>query len=240
MPKPKKVTFIPVHRKEKYGAILPPVKPAKAYIPKWYKDAEQWLGGGPKIEGYQGNAALKACVPFLDTLTSGYILQLNQDVQVTRGPKGSTPKITWLIQPDPIMLRSPELGRTIPRPAGHDDDHWAWVTQFGIKVPIGYSVLVTHPLNRFDLPFTTLTGIMDSDIHFTAGNLPFFLHSDFEGIIPDGTPIAQIIPIKRDKWTSETSYDEDLAWKSSQLIYDSRRVLSGYYKKNSWSKKYYE
>src|SRR5215475_8103617 len=43
-----------------------------------------------------------------------------------------------------------------------------------IEAPEGYAVLLTHPLNRVDLPFTTLTGIVDCDryhdnwIHFPA------------------------------------------------------------------------
>ena len=32
-----------------------------------------------------------------------------------------------------------------------------------IEAPEGYSVLFTHPVNRFDLPFTTLTGMVDCD-----------------------------------------------------------------------------
>ena len=32
-----------------------------------------------------------------------------------------------------------------------------------IEAPAGYSLLFTHPANRFDLPFTTLTGLVDCD-----------------------------------------------------------------------------
>ena len=32
-----------------------------------------------------------------------------------------------------------------------------------IETPPGYSMLITHPFNRPDLPFTTLTGLVDCD-----------------------------------------------------------------------------
>jgi len=30
-------------------------------------------------------------------------------------------------------------------------------------MPAGYSLLITHPFNRHDLPFVTLTGLVDAD-----------------------------------------------------------------------------
>jgi len=91
----------------------------------------------------------------------------------------------------------------LPTPAGHDEDHYAWKSLFNIQTPKGYSILISHPHNRFDLPFTTLSGIVDSDMTMARGNLPFFLKSGFEGIIPVGTPIYQVMPFKRENWQSE-------------------------------------
>jgi hypothetical protein len=59
---------------------------------------------------------------------------------------------------------------------------------------------VTHPVNRADLPFTTVTGLVDSDryvdslVHFPARwNDP-----GFNGVLPKGTPVAQCLAIKRE------------------------------------------
>ena len=44
-------------------------EPAKIFIPDWYKN----------LQSYQGETSaitLKMCMPFLDTLTSGYILKI--------------------------------------------------------------------------------------------------------------------------------------------------------------------
>jgi predicted membrane-bound spermidine synthase len=50
-------------------------------------------------------------------------------------------------------------------------------------------------------PFTILPGIVDTDTYTAPVNFPFVLNDiNFEGLIPAGTPIAQVIPIKRDEW----------------------------------------
>jgi len=53
--------------------------PAKELIPKWYKDLSRY-SVGDKInisEDGAANMSVKACMPFLDTLTSGYIIKLH-------------------------------------------------------------------------------------------------------------------------------------------------------------------
>jgi hypothetical protein len=180
------------------NADLEGPKPAKRLVPQWFRDAERWFtnSAGKQSPG------LKACLPFLDSLTLGYSLVTPTDVFVTRGGDGSL-KLEWdksVYPQDLIAERKGATGLTIPRPIGHEENHLIWASQWGWKVPKGYSVLVTHPLNRHDLPFTTLSGVVDSDDFIAWGNIPFFLHKGFEGVIPAGTPTAQLIPFKRERW----------------------------------------
>jgi hypothetical protein len=218
---------------------LPIPKPSLNYVPDWYKKSERWIGAdGPVISNYSTNQGLKHCVPFLEVMTSGYMVELWTDIQVTQADDGYA-NLNWLAEPDPLVIRNQASGALIPRPAGHSEVHYAWVGQFGIKVPKGYSVLVTHPMNRYDLPFTTLSGIMDSDSYQSAGNIPFFLKDGFEGIIKAGTPIAQLYPFKRDNWTSVEGNAED-EQRTLQQSYDSRRSLGGLYKKLHWTRKEYK
>ena len=218
---------------------LPEPKKSSTYLPSWYTQSERWLGSDkPQIENYSANQGLKHCVSFLDVMTSGYMVELWTDIQVTRSVDGEA-HLTWLVPPDPLVVRDQRSGANIPRPAGHDSVHYGWVSQFAIKVPKGYSVLLTHPQNRFDLPFTTLSGIIDSDSYFPSGIIPFFLRSDFEGIIKAGTPIAQLFPYKRESWKSEIG-DKNLEQEAIQQSFDSRRSLDGLYKKIHWTKKEYK
>ena len=66
---------------------------------------------------------------------------------------------------------------------------------FNIKLPKDYSLLFLSPINRFDLPFLSITGIVDCDMYTGTVHFPFFIKNSFTGIIEKGTPIVQIIPI---------------------------------------------
>jgi hypothetical protein len=58
----------------------------------------------------------------------------------------------------------------------------------------------------------------------------------FEGLIPKGTPIAQVIPIKRDKWKMEIGSKEDViqANKVSSLLHT---LFFDGYKIQFWNRK---
>lgn len=216
--------------------FMPNIAPAKQYIPKWYKDAEPFFGGTPKINGIASpNSTVKNCIPILDSFTTGYMIELWTDVEISKTSDGV--KITWLAPPDPIKQRDGQVTATYPAPYGYEDrGHFVWINPWYMKLPKGYSALITHPLNRYDLPFITATGIVDLDEGIGPdSNIPFFINKDFEGIIPNGTPIMQIIPFKREKWNSKkTDEIKNLIDKNK---YNSLRTHNGYYKKNLWSKK---
>jgi hypothetical protein len=217
-------------------------KPAKAYIPQWYKNSESYSDDDhPHFHGNGEvgitNAGLKKCIPFLDGMIYGYMLETAMDIVVELDDNES-PLLSWGATPKPLAERFGKVGSSIPRPSGHHQNHYAWQLPFGFKTPNGYSCMITHPLNRFDLPFTTTSGIMDSDKYSSGGFIPFFLRKDFEGIIPAGTPYAQLIFIKRDSWKSIE--DQELAKNAKKLRWKTRRVHSGYYKNNAWERKSFE
>lgn len=127
----------------------------------------------------------------------------------------------------------------LPIPAGHNPTHYIWKFPVSVEFPAGYSALITHPLNRFDLPFTSLSGIVDGNfVLSSSGNYPFFLKENFEGVIKQGTPIVQIIPFKRESWLSKK--DLSLKEKSRIGLKKTTSVLHGWYKKNFWQRKTYE
>ncbi len=68
-----------------------------------------------------------------------------------------------------------------------------------VELPPGHSLLCTHPFNRMELPFRTLTGLVDVDLYKDAFiQYPaVWLDPAFSGIVPKGTPIAQCIPVPR-------------------------------------------
>lgn len=180
--------------------------PIKNKMPEWYRLSESYFidkNDSINEDGTEKKShGLKTCAPFLDALVSGYALVTPFDIFISVSEDGEL-KISWNGPNDWegfISERPKELGEKMPRPSGHLPNHLVWANKWGFKSPKGYSILVTHPLNRFDLPFTTMSGIIDSDKFFANGNLPFFIKEGFSGMIPEGTPIAQLIPIKRKSW----------------------------------------
>jgi hypothetical protein len=208
---------------------------AKKFIPQWYKDSESTIVG----EDGKKHAGLKRCVPFLDAMISGYMLTTPVDIFVSKNEDDSL-NVTWNsseIFKDFIVERTKDLGELMPRPAGHYPNHLAFAGFWGFKTPRKWSVLVVHPLNRHDLPFTITSGLMDSDQYSTSGNIPFFIKKDFVGMIPAGTPFAQLIPIKRASWKS---INNDSGIQYLQDLQGIKiRSMEGGYKKLFWTRKDY-
>jgi hypothetical protein len=122
-----------------------------------------------------------------------------------------------------------------PVPIGCNDTNFIWHFLVSIKVKRGYSFLISHPFNRYDLPFITLSGVIDGGYAMGDGNLTFFMKQGFEGIIPKGTPIAQILPFKNEKWNLKKQ--DGLYNESSINNEKTKSVLFGWYKNTYWKKK---
>jgi len=216
--------------------IIPP--PQKIEVPEWFKKIPVYDGNAKSliVENISTNHTIKACTPFLDSLTSGYCFYTWADIQI---------KIVDGYQVATWTHKYPELNELVSRPSpgipsydGFEPFNYSWISHWGIKTPPGYSAIFTHPFNRSDLPFITSTGIMDTDKWGIWGNQPVSLKSGWEGTIPAGTPIIQIIPIKRESWHSEI--DESLTkWANKEVIKKSG-IFRSYYKNNYWTRKEYK
>jgi len=209
--------------------------PIKKLLPSWYRESESTF-----LDQNNGEVAgLKKCMPFMDAMLSGYALVTPVDIFVSKNEDGSL-NIRWNspeIFQDFISERPKELGEKMPRPEGHLPNHLAFRGFWGLKTPRGWSALVVHPLNRHDLPFTITAGLMDSDKYSTSGNIPFFIKENFTGVIPAGTPFAQIIPVKRAKWSSIKN-DSGIAY-LEDLQGTFVRQPGKSYKKHFWQRKEY-
>jgi hypothetical protein len=235
----KKIKFIP--KNNDVLKFLNPPKPSSLYVPEWYKKSEKYLFKDKLVvNNYGTNIGLKGCLPFIESLTHGYIIELWTDILVTEDEEDAknNPVLNWTNTPDPVKTRLPELGSKIPRPISHYDRMFNWVLQWGTALPKGYSLFFTHPFNRFDLPFTTLSGVVDSDNYYGEGAVPFFIKEGFEGVIKAGTPIIQIFPVKRESWVSECSTDLMDARDRHQWLL--RSAISGYYKNKMRKKKHFK
>ena len=228
----KKFTVVPETKNIELVGVLP--KPAVNVMPDWYKNLPI-----EKVRvGTDGllNSRLKKCTPFLDAMISGYMVVLSDDIFVEK--VNGTPKITWRGSRTIVSPHSIEQTDGYPTPEGYIPLALKWYNEYGYELPKGYSLLCNHPFNRFDLPFVTLTGIVDADSYNLAIQFPFFLKDTFEGILEAGTPIAQLVPFKRESWEIENEkFDNDRTY---SLYETFRKTINRSYKTNYWSKKSYK
>jgi hypothetical protein len=214
------------------------VVPAINNLPKWYKDIPKVKEGvDPNFLPHQ--RTVKGCTPFLDSFTTGYQIVTLCDIGVTYKENDGKDciAVTWEGNNPPLASRNAEDSGKIPIPTGYVEDPFAWLFNTSLNFPKEYSILVTHPLNRFDLPFLTLSAVIDGGWSIYSGNVPFFLKKDFVGIIPVGTPIAQLIPFKREEWEAKHSlnlFEESLKNKVLSLNRHS------WYKNTYWQRKTYK
>jgi hypothetical protein len=218
-------------------------EPSYKKIPQWYRDLAKHVNTNNLEElnpvndrGADGsNVSTKLCLPFQDAMTTGYMYLLEDDLIVELSTDGK-PKLSW--KTDIFLIdKRPHVDLAIP-----DDVH---PIHFGVKMnwfyetPENYSLLMTMPLNRPDLPFWCPSGLVDSDIWGLPAFLPFFIKRNFQGIIPKGTPIVQMIPIKRESWNLEVDDSPESLEKHELLSENRRSHITAHYRKFAWRKKQY-
>ena len=111
-------------------------KPAKNFISKEYKNL-------PKITNNDlRNPTVKKCIPFLDAMTSGYIIPFYQDYLITINLEKMGIEInTGLHQMDfHSFMQLPENYQEIKKPMGKFTNKWI------VRTPPGYSCLFVHPM----------------------------------------------------------------------------------------------
>ena len=217
-----KITFVPGTKEIEDVVMFP--KPAKNFIPDWYKD----------IKAGKDLFNVKKCIPFLDSMSNGYVQTTWCDINIIN----EADKLRIIFDSKVPLFKYREKF-DMPIDDFFYNIEFIWQRPWSTILPKGYSALIVHPLNRIDLPFFTLSGIVDLDksIHAQIGNIPFYIKKGFTGIIPAGTPMFQILPIKREDWKSETQEYSDFFWEEK---IKEKESLSSFYKKQIWQKKSFE
>ena len=81
-----------------------------------------------------------------------------------------------------------------------------------------------------------IPAIVDTDKEVLNFHFPMWLKKNFTGIITKGTPLAQIIPFKRESWTMKTEY---LADGELDVLAENgfNATMQNHYRDTSWTKK---
>ena len=239
MKESKLINFIP-SRIDYEGKLTPP-EPAVRHIPEWFRslakhdksNSDITLGPTNRVGTDGAQVSTKMCMPFFDATTAGYMYLLEDDLLVEVDKDGK-PSVSWK---GDVMIMDKRPIIDLPVPDNCHPIHYGFRMNWFYETPPGYSVLITHPMNRYDLPFQVQSGIVESDIWGLPVFIAVFLKRNFRGVIPKGTPIFQIIPFKRDNWEMSV-LDSEADLDKHELMAENRRsMLYGYYKKFAWRKK---
>lgn len=191
-------------------ASLPVPAPARACLPSWLR--EMPAKAFSELHG-RDIRTVKQCPPFIDAMTYGFMIPLPCDVRVRDGAFSWD----WDI-PSPRARRHPRAPLSFhvaeqlkgsalagDRAAIKFNSFWT------VELEEGWSLFATHPANRDDLPFRTVTGMVDCDRFYDAGiNFPaIWTQPGFDGVLPRGLPVAQCFPVRREAFELEVeSFDE--------------------------------
>jgi hypothetical protein len=178
--------------------LLRPV-PARGGLPDWLRAMP--AKARSEIHG-RDIRTVKQCPPFVDAMAYGVLIPLPCDVTVDR----SAFSWSWEI-PEPSTSGHPRAPLSFHVPAQFPGAPFAKDGKAAIKfnsfwtieTEPGWSLFATHPVNRDDLPFRLITGLVDAD-RFHDGGINFpavWNRPDFSGVLPRGTPVAQVFAVPR-------------------------------------------
>jgi hypothetical protein len=221
------------------NGVLAKPKPAIDYIPQWYKEAKSYTDpNGKKAPNLDGtpHATIKRCMPVWDLMTAGYIIETPYDIYVRQTPEG--PYFQWGAN-EAIAFQS--ITQFQNHPYSRDINYAVRIVHpWSIKTPKGWSILVCEPQHHEPGPIICANGIVDTDEFSLPFNMFLKLRDpNFEGMIPAGTPFIQVIPFKRESWTSELGGDKERQKHKVDTL-KFRTVFFDRYKKFWWNKKEYK
>jgi hypothetical protein len=213
-------------------------EPASKLLPDWYKKHDSYIENNKKIPPLKGGVSgtIKKCMPVFDVLNSGYIIKTEVDIYVEKVISNGKKINNFIFNSLNYVTSHNKLQANVERKNVPEEYIPKISNVWGIKTPKGYSCLFIPPVHRDNL-IEIFPGIVDTDNYNVPVEFPFILSDpDFEGLIPMGTPIAQVIPFKRDKWKSYIGNDINHVRKQE---IQTHRMFFDRYKKLFWDKKQY-
>ena len=153
--------------------VLPRPVPARDALPEWLR---RMPPTAPSAFHGREVRTVKQCPPFVEAMTHGFVVPLPCDVRVEAG------RFSWDWEvASPEVREHPRAPLAFHVPAQltgapfHDENRSAikFNSFWTIELEPGWALFATHPVNREDLPFRTLTGLVHADLFSDAGiNFP--------------------------------------------------------------------
>lgn len=189
-----------------------PVKPSKFFLPKWFKDMDEYIiqdavheKGKPNYFGKSKETAIKwsggtvkRCPAIVDLLTEGFIIPMWSDFLVQRDMETLEWDNKGMLQYG-IEFHSKQQITGWKLKKTDFPEGVKFINPWRIYTPKGYSVMFMQPTYQFENRFTVLPGIVETDSYHHI-NFPTIWHTTKDAVIDRGTPFIQVIPFKRDEF----------------------------------------
>lgn len=208
--------------------------PATRCLPDWYRRTPEYTDGERVIRDGATPHTVKKCIPVFDAMSAGYVIRTYVDVQVTQ--RDGVPWYEW---PNFGAISFHPVSQAPEHPSQNGAPYPKWTNPWAIRTPRGYSSLFLPPMHNPNGMFTILPGVVDTDTYEAPVNFPFVLDNvGWEGLIPAGTPLAQVIPFRRDDWAMRIGDDTDRA-RQNAVTTRLRSLWWNSYKRQFWTRKQY-
>jgi hypothetical protein len=146
--------------------------PAAKNLPDWWKNIPAYSNLEKSFTlNPRPNVTVKRCVPTLDALTSGYYVPLWSDLFVEQ--QDNFPLIKWNSSIPVVQSWNDATVNSFKIMDGYSRVFFKNLHGWTIKTPPGWSSMFVHPIAYPDLPFYSISGIVDTDVFDGEINVPF-------------------------------------------------------------------
>ena len=224
------------------GFIAAP-QPSGLHLPEHYKKLKSFLNDSVT------SITVKKCIPFLDASTVGYIIPFPVDIRFRYDKEQE--QVVWELSD---VISSTAMSHNI-KPSSHPNFQipnelrqphrkveavFKWMNLWKIITPPGYSCIFTQPFNRVN-NFKIIDGIVYTDTFDAEINFPFYWTGPIDKpyVLKQGTPMAMVIPFKREKWKMKLELEKFDPVKHDLKVLKRMSKIFDNYKTKYWSKKEY-
>ena len=202
---------------------------AKSLSPDWWKKLKIFQA----VRGRR-TQTIRACPAMHDWLKSGWYILANRDIEVLVGQDREGLSNENFITRDHTNsgYNSPSHPSEqfdnafdyIKNTKGHVKDAFKMRNPWNIITPDGYTCFYLDPFLFQNNHFAVWQGIIDTDKFNTNqdnSQIIFYPKVEHSFVIPEGTPLVQIIPYRREEWTATYQLKDAKVWHENRSKYTS-------------------
>ena len=217
-------------------------KPSLIHIPQSYKDLQRHMETRTK-------PTVKRCIPFLDALTTGYIIPFPTDIEIFYDREENAIKfnagrdiaLEFIDLVGVSEHNTYQITENMMSPKRTINSVFKFKNPWIITTPPGYSCLFVTPFNHV-LPFELISGIVDTDTYPLPVHFPFYYTGDINAniLIKEGSPMVMVFPFQRESWKMETKLFIQTEEENKKQYFQIFKRIQDNYKTLFWKKKSYK